>query len=53
MKRSISIPDTKVVCILRDADRWKIYDGVLVIINPDHPPRVVDLNTGEERELRV
>lgn len=41
----------KVVYELQPGDEWRIFKNHLVIANPAHPPFMIDLFTGERKEL--
>ena len=38
---------TKFVCELFPGDQWTFFQGYVVIVNPDRPPRMVDLDGNE------
>lgn len=41
------------VYTLKEGDVWTIFNHHLVIANPDHPPFMIDLATGERKELHA
>jgi len=42
---------TKYIYTLQPGDDWRIYKNFVVIANPNHPPFMIDLFTGERKEL--
>jgi len=38
---------TRFVCELFPGDQWTFFEGYVVIVNPDRPPRMVDLDGNE------
>lgn len=43
--------ERKVIYECKPGDRWCIWNHHLVIANPDHPPFMIELATGQRKEI--
>ncbi len=44
---------TKHIYTLQPGDDWRLFKNYIVIANPAHPPFMIDLFTGERKELSL
>lgn len=45
------INGAKHIYTLIEGDVWTIFNHQLIVANPNHPPFIIDLATGERKEL--
>ena len=44
---------SKVIYVLKAGDSWAIWNHHLVIANPAHPPFMIELTSGERKEIDI